>query len=230
MRSVHFIVALGATLVSGVPVQPRDFDFGGGGDLFADAGNSLDGYDSFSVGGGGGLDSGGFEVAGNTFAGGDLSYSGDSITAESIDLLPSIDYSAVPQENLYVDSPQIVADVVPTDPGLGAVSGDLIAVAPTAPDTNQLTPNSGISISFDSNTPVPEFTPTQDGIAIIDATENINPADIGSSSGAVAGIADPGAFQLIPGYVLIDFQPSKHGTTELDALQNAWRGFCLSIS
>lgn len=208
----------------GVPIKPRDFDFGDLGD-FADAGTSLDGDGTFSIGGGD-IGDGGFNIADSSF-GGDLGGVGLS-GIENIDLLPPIDTTAVASDNVYVEPPpQVVADV-PTDPGLGVVNGDLIAVAPTSPDTNQLTPDSGLTISFDNNSPIPEFTPTDTGV--IDSLENLNPADIVSSNSPpitpdpgtpVAVTPDPGAFSLLPGYTFSDFQPSEQGLMQLDALENA---------
>lgn len=247
MRSVHLILTLGATLVVGVPIKPRQFDFGDPGD-FGGFGNSIEDGFSSTIGGGSleGID--GLNIADNTITGGDL---GGLTSFESIDVNPPIDNSAL-AENLYVDpQPQVVADIVPTDPGLGAVgNGDLIAAAPTNPNTNQISPNGGTTISFDSNTPIPEFTPT--GSDVIGSLENLNPADIASSSvapvtpdpapvpvpvpvpAAVAATPDPapvtpnpGAFSLIPGYTLTEFQASEQGTLHLDALQNAFEGSLL---
>lgn len=220
MHSLHLILSLGLTVVVGVPLQPRQWDdfgggdsfdagdsfnFGGGGDIFGDSGIGLgdgSGDISFDMGGGG-LDNS-FNVADNSWAGGDLGSFG-STSAEFIDQLPSVDPSTV-ADNLYVDpAPDVVADVQPTDPGLGAVSGDLLAMGPTTPDTNQVTPPSGLTVSFDNNTPPPDFTPTDSGI--VDSLDNLNPADIASSNSppvtdpgtAVAVTPDPGAYSLIPG-------------------------------
>ena len=189
MRSIHLILTLGVTVVVGVPIKPRDFDFGDGGD-FGSFGNSLDGDFTSSIGGGGiDLDQS-FNVADNNFIGGDIGLSG----AEAFDLQqpdvvavvpdPVVPDPGVPDPNLYVEppQPQIVADVVPTDPGLGANNGDLIAAASTPPNTNQITPSGGISISFANNEPIPEFTPTDSGL--IASIENLNPADIASSNSA----------------------------------------------
>lgn len=182
MRSIQLILTLGVTSVIGVPIQPRDFldDFGSGGEFFGGLGNSIDDGGDFTASiGGGSLDS--FNIADASFSGGDFGLAGIS-GIESLDLLPTIDNTAlVPQENLYVEEPQpqIVADVLPTDPGLGAVNGDLIAVAPTTPDTNQIPPKSGVTISFDNNEPIPEFTPSSDSVV---ATLDLDPTKFGSSS------------------------------------------------
>lgn len=218
------MLTLGATAVVGVPIQPRDFldDFGSGGELFGDLGNSIDDGSDFTSSIGGGFIDSSFNVADSSFVGGDLGLTG----IESLDLIP-VDTTAVTPETLYVDPqpPQIVADVQPTVPGLGAADGDLIATGPTTPDTNQVTPNSGVTISFANNDPIPEFTPTDSGV--IASLENLNPADIGSSSNpdpgtAVAVNPDPGAFSLIPGYTLPEFQPSEGGFMQLEALQNGF--------
>lgn len=186
MRSIHLLWTLGATVVVGVPIKPRDFldDLGGGGDVFGGLGNSIDDGGTFTAStinlddlGGGGS----FKFADNSFAG-DLGLSG----IEQFDLQPEIVATApdpvTPDPNLYVDpqpQPQIVADVTPS---LGATDGSLIASASIPPDTNQITPNSGITISFANNDPIPEFTPT-DG-SVIASIENLNPADIASSNSA----------------------------------------------
>ena len=208
MRSLHLIVALGATIARAVPLAPRDdfFDFGGGGELFGDAGNSIgDGFSS-SIAEGSGLGGGSFDVGGSSFVGDDLAFAGSG--AEAIDLMPSVDVSAIPPDtNVYVDpSPQVVSDV-PT-PGLGAGDGDLIAVGPTTPGTSPASPGSGLTISFDNNVPVAEFTPTNSGL--IESLENVDLANIASSSDVttpapgdpVPITPDPGALLLILGCAL----------------------------
>ena len=198
MRSVHLIVALGATLVRGIPLQRRvlDFDFGGGS---SDPGNSLNDFDSFSVGVAGGLwsDSEGFQVADNTFANGDLSYSSSDdsiITAENIDTLPAIDYSAVaPQENLGA-----VAKNLDSGTGTGDLNIDFVAPPPDLGSDTALTSsnlevfnNNPVVFSPEDNNvaplPLAGFTPTEAGLTRIDATDNVNPADIGSSRDDVPG-------------------------------------------
>lgn len=227
MRSVHLIVALAAIRASGAPIEPRDFDFGftSGIDSSAFTDENI-GDLSFSTGGS--IDGGGFDVANNQFtdpgnlAGVDFGSADLTFgSAEGLDLatLPAdtpIDTSVFTSE----PAPQIVADV--PDPGLGAVDGSLIAVAPTTPDTNQITPQSGVTIGFVDPGPIPEFTAANLNTAAIDAVENptFTPADV-ASVGNVA--ANPGAFDFVtvPGFEWTDFQPSEEGLANLVALDEA---------
>lgn len=240
MRSIHLILTLGVTVVVGVPIKPRDFDFGDGGDVFGGLGNSLGGdfTSSIAEGGGLGLDQS-FNVADNTFAGGDLGLSGiEAFDLQQPEIIATAPDPVVPDPNLYVDpQPQVVADVVPTNPGLGANNGDLIAVASTPPDTNQITPNGGISISFANNAPIPEFTPTDSGL--IASIENLNPADIASSNSVAPVTPDPvpvavapvdpvpGTFSLFSDlHSPLNLPPSNGISRQLRCFVERLKGFC----
>lgn len=233
MRSLHLIVTLGAAMVRAVPLQPRQFDFDGGGD-FSDAGNSINDFDQAGIMEGVGVGDQSFNVADNSFVGVDPNAAIAGVSGESIDMGPTL----VASDNLYVDpQPQIVADV--PDPGLGAVEGAWIATGPVAPNSG-----SGLTLSFDNNAPVAAFTPTDSGL--IEAMENLNPADIASSAGigpvAQAAVPvvvplpapvvadppapvpvtpDPGALPSVRGDEWNGFQPSDGGAAPLDALEPA---------
>jgi hypothetical protein len=183
MRSVPVIVALGATLARGVPIEPRqfDFDFSDQG-MFADAGNTLFESDvSYSL-----ADSPllyeDYQVADSSY----IDY-GTEFDPGQFDLA-STDTFAPPAENYYLDeSGQVVSDV---DSGLGAVDGDLIATGNVLPDTNQ----------FDVDFIAPPedlaaFAPTDAGLEQIAAIEN---PDFGGST-------TYGKFEAPPGFELLEY-------------------------
>ncbi len=184
MRSVPVIVALGATLARGVPIEPRqfDFDFSDQG-MFADAGNTLFESDvSYALGDSPVLYED-YQVADSSY----IDY-GTEFDPAQLDLA-STDTFAPPEENYYYldESGQVVSDV---DSGLGAVDGDLIATGNVLPDTNQ----------FDVDFIAPPedlaaFAPTDAGLEQIAAIEY---PDFGGST-------TYGKFEAPPGFELLEY-------------------------